>query len=54
MDEQIIFTLFEVPFETRLAFDDPFVIDLAMVFGAGALGIVAALAIAALLRRRKR
>jgi uncharacterized protein (TIGR03382 family) len=53
MDQQTIFNFFEDPFVTRLALDDPFVIDLAMIFGVGALGMIAALAVAALLRRRK-
>jgi hypothetical protein len=54
MDEQIIFTILDDPFAMRLVFDDPFVLHLAIVFGVGALGTVAALAIAAFLRRRKR
>jgi hypothetical protein len=53
MDEQIILTFFEDPFLTRVAFDDPF-ISLAIGFGIGALGTMAALAIAALLQRRER
>ena len=54
MNEQIIFTVFEDPFAMRLAFDDPFVIGLAVVFGVGALGTMAALALAPFLRRKKR
>ena len=54
MNEQIIFTVFEDPFAMRLAFDDPFVIGLAVVFGVGALGTMATLALAAFLRRKKR
>lgn len=53
MHEQILFTLFENPFAARLAFDDPFVISLAIGFGVIALGTMVGLAIAALLGRRK-
>jgi hypothetical protein len=54
MDEQIIFKFFEDPFVARLALEDPFVIDLAMIFGLGALGTMIAVAVAAFVRRRKR
>jgi len=54
MDEQMLLTIFQGPFVMRLAFDDPFVLQLAIVFGVGALGTMAALALAAFLRRRRR
>jgi hypothetical protein len=44
MDRQTLFTLF----------NDPFVIGLAIVFGVGALGTIAALAIAGFIQRRRR
>jgi hypothetical protein len=50
MDEQIILSLFADPVVARLALNEPFVLSLAMGFGAGALGTMAALAIATLLR----
>jgi hypothetical protein len=53
MDEQIIFTLFEDPFVTRHALDDPFVIDVAMLLGVGALGTMGAFALAAFLHRQR-
>jgi hypothetical protein len=52
MDEQTIFTLLESPVVAHLTFDDPLVLQLAIVFGVGALSIIAALALAAFFRRR--
>jgi len=53
MDEQILFTVFQDPFGLRLAFDDLVVLHLAIVFGVGALGTMAALAISTFVRPRK-
>jgi hypothetical protein len=52
--DEMFFTVFQGPFVMRFALDDPFVIDLAIIFGIGALGTMGVLAIAPFLRRRKR
>jgi hypothetical protein len=54
MEEPIILSIFEDPFVARLAFDDPFLIELAIAFGVVALGMMGALALAAFLKRKKR